>query len=290
MAEEANFPIELMCRLLQVSRAGFYAWKGRPFSEHWQRDVELGAGIREIHGASRGAYGSPRVHQELQKRGQRTSRKRVARIMRERGLRSRRRKRFRRTTDSQHAQPIAPNVLARRFDQRQTNRVWVADITYLWTREGWLYLAVVLDLASRMVVGWATADRIDRWLCLQALDMALRQRRPGRGLIHHSDRGSQYASDEYQRLLARHGLVPSMSRKGNCWDNAVAESFFGTLKTERLDHEDLETRAQARTALFEFIEGFYNRTRSHSALGYRSPAEFEASTPKIGDDYAAGGA
>jgi putative transposase len=273
--EKAAFPVRLLCRTLQVSRAGFYAWQRRPPAPRARADDRLGLEIAAIHAESRQRYGSPRVHAELADRGCRTSRKRVARLMRARGLAARRRRRFRVTTHSRHPFPVAPNVLARQFDRPQPDRAWVTDITYIPTREGWLYLAVLLDLCSRLAVGWAMSDRITDALTLDALGMALARRRPPQGLLHHSDRGSQYASGDYQRLLARHGIVGSMSRRGNCWDNAVAESFFATIKVELVHDAAWATRAAARAELVEYLEVFYNGQRRHSALGYLSPRAFE---------------
>jgi putative transposase len=273
--EKARFPVRTLCTTLGVSRAGFYASQKRAPSAHAQTDGRLGLEIAAIHGESRQRYGSPRVHAELTDRGHETSRKRVARLMRQGGLAGRRRRRFRTTTDSRHAFPVAPNVLARQFAPAALDVAWVTDITYIATGEGWLYLAVILDLCSRVVVGWAMSDRITRDLTLDALDMALVRRRPPPGLLHHSDRGSQYASSDYQQVLAAAGLVGSMSRRGNCWDNAVAESFFATLKVELVHDETWATRAAARAALFEYIEVFYNGQRRHSSLGYLSPRAFE---------------
>jgi len=212
---------------------------------------------------------------ELREQGVRTGRKRIARLMREQGLRARRKRRFRTTTDSRHDLPIAPNVIARKFEAPAPNTTWVTDITYIWTHEGWLYLAVILDLFSRRIVGWSMSEQITRQIALNALAMALSRRQPPRGLIHHSDRGSQYASDEYRRLLAANGIVGSMSRRGNCWDNAVAESFFSTLKLELVHEHDWATRAEARAAIFEYLEVFYNGQRRHSSLDYVSPVAFE---------------
>jgi len=274
-AQKAHFPIELMCGQLGVSRSGFYAWQKRPQSERQRQDEELAKQVAAVHQQSRGTYGSPRVLAELRAQGRKVSRKRVARLMGQQGLAARRRRRFVRTTDSRHAQPLAPNLLQRHFSPGQPNCSWATDITYVWTRQGWLYLAVVLDLFSRMVVGWAMGELIDRHLVLRALDMALKGRQPPRGLLHHSDRGSQYASEDYQRALAARGLQCSMSRKGNCWDNAVAESFFSSLKMELVHDADFATREQARAALFDYIEVFYNRRRRHSSLGYLSPVEYE---------------
>jgi len=273
--EKAAFPVRLLCRTLQVSRAGFYAWRRRPPAPRARADDRLGLEIAAIHAESRQRYGSPRVHAELADRGCRTSRKRVARLMRARGLAARRRRRFRVTTHSRHPFPVAPNVLARQFDRPQPDRAWVTDITYIPTREGWLYLAVLLDLCLRLAVGWAMSDRITDALTLDALGVALARRRPPQGLLHHSDRGSQYASGDYQRLLARHGIVGSMSRRGNCWDNAVAESFFATIKVELVHDAAWATRAAARAELVEYLEVFYNGQRRHSALGYLSLRAFE---------------
>jgi putative transposase len=274
-AEKASFPVALMCRLLAVSRAGFYAWRQRPVAPRTRQDATLAVVVAAIYAEHHGRYGSPRVQMELRARGHRSGRKPIARLMRVQGLRARPRRRYRTTTDSRHGLPVAPNLLARRFAVAQPNTAWVTDMTYIWTAQGWLYLAVITDLFSRRVVGWAISERIDRKLALDALRMALAQRRPPRGLIHHSDRGSQYASADYQQLLAAYGIRPSMSRRGDCWDNAVAESFFASLKLELVYQVQWPSRAAARTALFEYLELFYNRRRRHSSLGYRSPAEFE---------------
>ena len=274
-AEKASFPVVVMCAVLRVSRAGFYAWRSRPAAARVRQDQRLAIAIASIHAESRRRYGSPRVHAELEARGQRTGRKRVARLMREQSLRARRKRRFRTTTDSNHDLPVARNVLARHFEAPAPNMAWVTDITYVWTLEGWLYLVVILDLFSRRVVGWSMSDRITRQLALDALAMALSKRQPPRGLIHHSDRGSHYASGNYRRVLAANGIVCSMSRRGDCWDNAVAESFFSTLKIELVYEHEWATRAQARTAIFEYVEVFYNGQRRHSSLGYLSPVAFE---------------
>ena len=277
-AEKAHFPVSLLCKVLGVSRSGFYAWRSRPQSPRAQQNATLAETITEVHQTSRGTYGSPRVHAELRHRGMAVGKKRVARLMRERGLVARRRRPFRpKTTDSNHSHPIAENKLDRTFSRPAPNQAWVGDITYIRTDEGWLYLAVLIDLFSRRVVGWAMSDRIDRHLTISALTMAVANRGPAtKDVLHHSDRGSQYASEDYRQALARHGFVISMSRKGNCWDNAVAESFFATLKTEMVHQRHFATRVEARTAIFEYIEIFYNRRRRHSSLGYLSPAEFEA--------------
>lgn len=274
-AEKAEFPIGFMCAQLGVSRSGYYAWEGRSPAPRTRQSAELGDAVEAIYEQTKGRYGSPRIARELSAQGRCTSRKRVARLMRDKGLVARRRKRFRRTTDSNHRFPIAENLLARNFATPAPNQVWVTDLTYIWTREGWLYLSAILDLYSRAVVGWAMSDRIDTELCLTALAMAARTRRPPAGLVHHSDRGSQYASHEYRQALAHHGMICSMSRRGDCWDNAVAESFWGTLKNELADEMDFASRAEARRVIFEYIEGFYNLRRRHSAIEYRSPREHE---------------
>jgi transposase InsO family protein len=273
--EKAAFPVRLLCRILGVSRAGFYACQQRPPSPRAQADARLGLEIAAIHARSSQRYGSPRIHADLAARGCHTGRKRVARLMRARGLAARRRRQFRVTTDSRHRFPIAPNVLARQFERTAPDQAWVTDITYIPTSEGWLYLAVILDLWSRFAVGWAISARVTRELTLNALRMALARRRPPLGLLHHSDRGSQYASGDYQAALAQHGIVGSMSRRGDCWDNAVAESFFATLKVELVHEAAWKTRAAARAEIFAYIEGFYNGQRRHSALDYLSPRAFE---------------
>jgi transposase InsO family protein len=273
-----EFPVELLCQVLEVSRSGYYAWEQRAPSPRAQRHAELDAQIHQAYDAGRGVYGSPRVHRELQERGVKCCENTVARRMKACQLRAKTRRRFVvRTTDSRHAHPVAANTLDRQFQQPQPNRAWAADITYIPTQEGWLYLAAVIDLCSRKIVGWATADHLRAELTSEALEMALLQRRPTGELLHHSDRGVQYACDDYQGLLAQHGLSCSMSRVGNCYDNAVIESFFGTLKTELVYHEQYPTREAARRSLFEYIEVFYNRQRRHSALNYQSPARYEAS-------------
>ena len=273
--EKAAFPITVLCRALGVSRAGFYAAQSRPVAARVTADAGLAVQIAAIHRASRRCYGSPRVHAELQARGQCTSRKRVARLMRRAGLAARRRRAFVVTTQSRHTRPAAPNRLARQFTAPAPNRVWVSDITYLATLEGWLYLAVVLDLFSRRVVGWATSDRLGEGVALEALGMGIARCRPRPGLLHHSDRGSQYASVEYRAVLAAYGMQRSMSELGSCWDNAVAESFFATLKIEVGQPGAWRTRADASHTVFDYIELFYNCERRHSTLGYLSPLAFE---------------
>lgn len=275
-AHQREFPVNVMCRVLQVARSGYYQWRGRAPSATACRRTVLSEQIVQAHQQSGAVYGAPRVHRELLAQDVRCSKNTVAKLMRVTGLRSKMHRRFRlHTTDSRHGHRLAPNRLNRAFCQAQPNQAWAADITYIGTVEGWLYLAVVIDLCSRQIVGWSTSDSLAAELCCQALANALEQRRPPRGLLHHSDRGVQYACDAYQGLLTQHGLQPSMSRRGNCYDNAVTESFFGTLKTELVHHQRYATREAARQSLFEYIEVFYNRRRRHSALGYLSPAEYE---------------
>ena len=272
--QHRQFPIATLCRVLEVSRAGYYAWRARPESPRGPADRTLLTHIRAVQRASRGTYGRRRVHVELRTQGESCSQNRVARLMRRHGLAGRPRRRFCRTTDAQHAQPVAPNRLSRHFTVAAPNRVWVSDITYLPTGEGWLYLATVMDLCSRRIVGWSMQTTLAHSLPLAALEMAVAQRHPAPGLLHHSDRGVQYASQDYQAALAGYGMIPSMSRKGNVWDNAPQESFYGTLKTE-LSTPRWATHAQARREVFDYIEVFYNRQRLHSSLGYQSPADFE---------------
>ena len=279
--EKACFPVTLMCRMLAVSRAGFYAWRRRPAAARTREDQVLAVAVAAIYAEHHGRYGSPRVRMELRDRGQRSGRKRIARLMRLQGLRARPRRRYQTSTDCRHGLPVCSNLLARRFAVAQPNTAWVTDMTYLWTAQGWLYLAVIIDLFSRRIVGWSMSERIDRKLALDALRMALAQRRPQPGLIHHSDRGSQYASGDYQQLLAQHGLRGSMSRRGDRWDNAVAESFFASLKLELVYQVQWRTRAEVRTAIFEYLELFYNRRRRHSSLGYLSPVEFERRNQRL---------
>lgn len=273
-----EFHVTTMCRVLQVKKAGYYAWLGRAPSRHAEDDAQLAEAITIIYKKARRRYGSPRVHEELKAQGHAHGEKRVARIMQEEGLRAKTPRRFRVTTNSNHAYPIAPNVLDRQFavaPVAASDRVWVGDITYLATREGWLYLAIVLDLASRRVIGWAMRHTLEGALTRDALLMALTGRQPEPGTLSHSDQGSQYAAGDYQDILIAHGMDCSMSRRGNCWDNAVAESFFATLKRELADDADWATRDDARTAVFEYIEVWYNQQRRHSSLGYLSPAAFE---------------
>ena len=274
-----EFPVALMCRVLGVSRSGFYAAQRRPASARDRADQRLRSAIRVIHCQSRRTYGSPRVHAELRAQGVRCSRKRVERLMRMERLHAKTRRRPRSTTNSNHQHTVASNLLQRRFAVTEiagVNRVWAGDITYVPTREGWLYLAVLLDVASRAVVGWAMQPTIDQSLTQAALHMAVGRRHPKPGVVHHSDRGVQYAALDYQALLAAHAMRPSMSRKGDCYDNAVVESFFATLEWEVIEQADWHTRAEARAAIFEYIEVWYNRQRRHSTLGYLSPLDYES--------------
>ncbi len=269
------YPLVMMCRLLAVRRSTYYAWRRRPESRRTKEDRRLVMEIELSHKASDRTYGSPRVHQDMQGKGIRCGVNRVARLMRERGIRAKQARRYKVTTDSNHSEPVAANLLDRQFDVAEPDRVWTADITYIWTREGWLYLAVILDLFSRRVVGWSMSNRIDGLLTLTALRKALWSRKAPPGLLHHSDRGSQYACADYRDELDEHGLICSMSRKGDCWDNAVSESFFKTLKVERVNDRDYWTREEAKTDINDYIERFYNRKRRHSYLGYISPVEYE---------------
>lgn len=273
--QEVAFPIQTMCQLLGVSRSGYYAWKARPLSGAEARAATLAAEIASVHRRSRGTYGSPRVHRELRAQGIRVGKKRVERLMRENGLQGAQKRRFRcRTTDSRHTYPVAPNLLNRDFNPSQANRSWVGDVTYISTQEGWLYLAVILDLFSRRVVGWSAGAINDARLAQEALKAALKARCPNVGLVHHTDRGSPYASLAYTTLLGQHGAIGSMSRAGDCYDNAVAESFFGTLKSELIRGIVYPSHREATAAIASYIE-FYNTQRRHSSLDYVSPIEFE---------------
>jgi putative transposase len=274
-AKKAKYPVSALCRVLQVERSGFYAWRLREESDHAIEDRRLAVEVRAAFDESKGRYGSPRVFRVLRHRGVKAGRHRVARLMREQQLRARRRRKFVATTDSKHTMRTPPNLVKRQFEVKKPDRVWAGDVTYLPTGEGWLYLAVLLDLYSRRVVGWAMSEHNDEALTLSALQMALDQRRPATGLVHHSDRGTTYASGEYQDVLARNGAVCSMSRKGDCWDNAVVESFFSTLDIECARERPFSTRSSARREVADYILSFYNPTRLHSTLGYRSPMEFE---------------
>lgn len=269
-----SYPLQALCAALQVSDSGFAAWQCAEGPKKWLSDRQLLARIREIHEETKAAYGSPRIYQELKGRGIPVSKGRVERLMRENGLRGRHKRRFKATTDSKHSLPVAPNRLNQNFETERPDQVWTADITYLATGEGWLYLAIVLDLYTRQIVGWAMRERMSKDLVIDALRMAWFRRRPQPGLIHHSDRGSQYCSHEFQKQLADYDMLASMSRKGNCWDNAPSESFFNSLKNERVHGSRYETRDEARADVFEYVEVFYNRSRRHSSLGGQSPASF----------------
>lgn len=272
----AQFPLGDLCAALNVSRSGYYAWRQRPPSERAQANRALLATITLLHTRSRHTYGAPRIHRDLRAQGQRVGRHRVARLMRRGGLRGLQKRSWRpRTTDSQHDQPIAPNRLKVVPQPTQINHTWVADITYVPTAEGWLYVAAVMDLCSRRIIGWSAQSYLQTSLVKEALRQALVGRRPAPGLLHHSDRGVQYCSVEYRTLLKTHGLCASMSAKGHCYDNAAMESFWSTLKTELIYRRKWNTRAEAKLALFEYLETFYNRQRRHSALGYQSPVDFE---------------
>ena len=274
-----EYPVRVLCDALDVSPSGYYAWRSRPESPRKRENRRLLADIRRIHDQHRRRYGAPRIHATLRAEGMAVSRGRVERLMRRHGIRARRSKAFRVcTTDSNHTLPIAPNRLDRNFTPAAPNQVWVSDITYVATDEGWLYVAAILDLFSRKVVGWAMRDHLRTELPLAALTMAIQRQRPRPGLLLHSDRGCQYALAEYRRALKSHGFVQSMSRKGNCWDNAPIESFFGSLKAELVHEQHYPTREAAKRDLFAYIEGYYNRQRLHSALGYITPEQAELRT------------
>ena len=274
LAEKAVYPILVLCEVLGVSRSGFHAWQQRPCSPRLRSDAHLATQVAAVHKRSRGTYGSPRVHAELKAKGVRVGKKRIARLMRENGIQARCKRRFRKTTDSKHTNPIAPNIVAREFVTSAPNQVWVTDVTAIWTLEGWLFLAAILDLYSRRVVGWSTSVSNDTVLVLAALQAAVTARRPPAGLVHHSDRGSPYASADYRTALSRHGLVASMSRKGDCWDNAPTERFFRSLKHEQLNYEKFRTKEAAKLSIIDYF-AFYNGKRMHSKLGYQTPLEIE---------------
>jgi transposase InsO family protein len=264
-----------MCLVIGASRSGYYGWKRQPQSKRQKDNEKILMEIRESHKNSQKAYGSPRITEDLQAKGTKCSENRVARLMRVNGIVAKTVKKFKATTNSKHDLPVAENLLKQNFVAEKPNTVWVSDITYIWTLEGWLYLAVILDLYSRQVVGWAMSDRLTSDFVIKALYQAIGRRNPGSCYIFHSDRGVQYASSDFRDVLNGHGFIQSMSRKGNCYDNADAESFFHTLKIEHVYDYRYETRADARQSIFEYIEMFYNRQRRHSALGYRSPVSFE---------------
>lgn len=270
-----EFRVWKMCAVLSVSKSGYYAWLHRPESTRSREERVLLPLIRMVYARHKKRYGSPRIAEALCEEGYAVKKNRIARMMRENGIRARGKRKFRVTTNAGHRHPVAANLLDRRFNVTAPNRVWVADLTYLRTAEGWLYLAAVMDLYSRRIVGWAMGPRITAELTLEALQQALGRRTVRPGLLHHSDRGSQYAADAYQRMLQRYGITVSMSRRKNCWDNAPIESFFATLKTELIHEETFITREEAKRKIFEYIEVYYNRERRHSTLGLRSPVDFE---------------
>jgi putative transposase len=273
-----EFPVNATCDALAVSRSGYYAWVSRPPSNQARRRLELSEKIRAAHAENRQIYGSPRLFHLLASRGVEVCQNTVAKLMKQQGICAKAKRKFvPATTDSKHGQPLADNLLDRQFHADLPDQKWAADITYIPTDQGWLYLAGVIDLCTRKIVGWSMADHMRTELVADALEMAIARRQPGQGLLHHSDRGVQYASDQYMHLLQSHGMQASMSGKGDCWDNAVAESFWATLKNELVNHERYATREQARQSIFEYIEVFYNRKRLHSSLGYQSPEAFEAS-------------
>ena len=273
---ETEFPVDFMCEVFSVSRSGYYAWRSRdPSGAKVEKENALLRSIEEIYLGSRSTYGSPRIFNLLQASGHKVSKTKVERMMKNNGIRSKTKRKFRVTTDSKHSLAIAPNLLKRNFSPEKANQTWAGDVTYIWTREGWLYLAVVIDLFSRQVVGWSLEKTMTSDLVTSALQEALTKRTPGVGLIFHSDRGSQYCSRSFRKQLKRFRMLQSQSRRANCWDNACVESFFHTLKTEALYHEDFKTREEVRNFIFEWVEAFYNRTRIHSTLGYKSPIDFE---------------
>ena len=273
---EGLLPIKRLCQIMDVSPRGYRAWKARPMSKAQRADMVVLAHIREQFALSLGSYGRPRMAEELRELGLAVGERKVGRLMRENAIAVKRNKKFKATTDSNHSFNIAPNLLDRDFFAERPNQKWAGDISYVWTREGWLYLAVIIDLHSRRVIGWAVSSRMKRDLAIRALKMAIALRNPSRGCIHHTDRGSQYCSHDYQKLLRQHGFKVSMSGKGSCYDNAVVETFFKTIKAELLWQQSWQTRRAAEMAIFEYINGFYNPRRRHSALGWKSPLAFEA--------------
>lgn len=273
--EKKAYPVALLCEVFQVSRPGYYSWCKRGKSARQEEYERLIPVVLDAHRSSRGTYGARRISEEIEDVGVRCGRSKAKTLMKLAGVEARQKKKFKVTTDSKHNWPVAPNLLNREFQAEAPDRVYVSDITYIWTQEGWLYLAIVLDLFSRQIVGWSLNRRMSRKLVMDALRMAIWRRKPARGLIFHSDRGSQYCSNDFQELLTVHGMASSMSRKGDCWDNAVAESFFGSLKTERVFFSNYKNREEARADIVDYIEMFYNSRRRHSSLGYLSPRDFE---------------
>jgi len=272
--------VSSMCRVMNVSTSGFYDWLKEPGGKRGKEDEALSESIKKAFEDSRKTYGSRRIRRELKKLEKKCTLRRIRKLMKKLGLWPKRRRRFRNTTNSKHGFDVFPNLLKRDFKVDRPNQVWVSDITYIWTTEGWLFLSTVIDLFSRKVVGWSMSESLKAGVAIDALEMAIMSRNPAPGLIHHSDRGVQYACGDYQKIITRAGMRPSMSRKGDCWDNSVAESFFSTLKKEMIYHVKFETREEARRDIFEFVEVFYNRRRMHSYLGYMSPVEFETAAVK----------
>lgn len=269
------FPVKKMCLILEVSRGGYYKWEQREPSKRKKENKMLLDKIKGIHKKTKKRYGSPRITQELRKEGLLCGKNRVADLMRKNNIQAKAKKKFKATTNSKHNYPIAPNLLEQQFIAQGPNKVWASDITYIWTREGWLYLAAILDIWSRKIVGWAMGERQTKELVIGALKQAIGRRPVKKGIIHHSDRGSQYASTEYSKMLKKHGFQQSMSKKGDCYDNAIMETFFHTLKTELIYWEHYKTRSEAKKSIFEYIEMFYNRERLHSSLDYNSPEDYE---------------
>ena len=275
MENRKEYRLGKMCKMLEVSRSGYHNYVRGKMSQRKLENQMILERIRRIHHLSRGLYGSPKIYQELRKLGLNYNKKRIVRIMRINGIRDKTRRKYKRTTDSNHIYPVAENILGQDFNTTVLNKVWVSDITYIWTKEGWLYLCCILDLCSRMIVGWHIDITLSSSLVITALSQAITNRGENRGVIFHSDRGSQYASEEVRKYLWGHKMIQSMSRKGNCYDNAVMESFFHTLKTELVSFENFQTRVEAKMKIFDYIEIFYNRQRSHSSIGYLTPEEFE---------------
>ena len=273
--QEEEYPVDFMCGIFLVSKSGYYAWRKRDTSAKDGKQLRLLRAIEDVHKSSRATYGSPRVFAQLKGMGHEVGKTTVERTMKKHGIRAKTKRKFRVTTDSKHKLPVAPNLLKRNFSPEKPNQTWAGDVTYVWTKEGWLFLAVIVDLFSRQVVGWSLDKTMTKELVCSALRQAYFSRKPGTGLVFHSDRGSQYCSKEFRHQLKEYRMLQSQSRKANCWDKACVESFFHTLKTEMIYHEDFETRDQARRAIFEWVEAFYNRQRLHSTLGMKSPVDFE---------------
>ena len=273
--QEKRYPVNFMCEIFAVSSSGYYTWCRRDNGPREAREFKLLRAIEEVHKASRKNYGSPRIYDQLKGMGHTVGKTKVERVMKKHGIRAKTKRKFRVTTDSNHKQPVASNLLNRNFSPEKPNETWASDITYVWTREGWLFLAVIVDLFSRQVVGWSLDKTMTKELVCSALRQAYFRRKPGTGLVFHSDRGSQYCSREFRDQLREYRMMQSQSRVANCWDNACVESFFHTLKTELIYHEDFKTRDEAHCAIFEWVEAFYNRQRIHSTLGYKSPVDFE---------------